>query len=84
MQIAKNVFLDALLKLMLFSASIHMIILVGAAALEGDVKILNYFNILDLELIFPSIINGMASDVVSTLVALAIFGYFLYRNRLKS
>ena len=80
-KIAKNIYLDSLFKLMLLSASIHMIILIGAAILRADIKILNYFNIPDLEFIFPHIVDGFASDVASALVAAAIYGVFLYRNK---
>ena len=80
-RIVKNDYLDALFKLMLLSAAVHMIILIATAIVNLDFKVLNYFNILDLEIIFPSIIEGVASDVAATVVAIAIFVYFLWQNR---
>ncbi len=79
-RIVQNRYLDALLKLMLLSASIHMIILILYSIIKLEPAHVNYFNILDLEFIFPGIEEGLLSNVLSVvsviIVYLAIFILF--------
>jgi hypothetical protein len=51
---------------------------------ESDIKLLNYFSILDLDAFFPKIINGWWSDLISILIMAAIFAIILLINRKKS
>lgn len=72
-QIVKNKYLNALFVLMLFSAVAHMLILIFIALKTSDVYVLNYFNILDLDILFPAIFkNGILGNLAS-LVFVASF-----------
>lgn len=82
-RIARNRYLDALLKLVLFSAITHIIILVYKSVSTLDPVIMNYFNILDLELFFQGIENGALSQVLSAVVMLGIYVtiFFLFTRK---
>jgi len=80
-----NRFLDALLKLILVSAIVHLGVLGFQFFRTGDVSIINYFNILDLDFIFPDIASGSASQIASVLVVaglyLALLLFFTKKRR---
>ena len=61
----KNVYIKSLFTLMLISASVHMVILFIYAVVKGEIIHLNYFNILDLDLVAPSIIEGPMSQILA-------------------
>lgn len=75
--IVKNPYIDALLKLMLFSASLHMVILIANSLFSGNLGLLNYFDILDLEWVFPSLSGSGLPLFLGTLLALGIYALFL-------
>jgi len=77
---AKNPYIDALLKLMLFSASLHMAILIANSLFSGNFGLLNYFDILDLEWIFPSLSGTGLPFILGTLLALGIYTLFLVQS----
>ncbi|MFT4303167.1 MAG: hypothetical protein ACMXYG_01260 [Candidatus Woesearchaeota archaeon] len=78
-EISKNKYLDALFKLMLLSASVHMIILIVFTILKFDFSLLNYFRILELDIIFPSLktkfgeILGLITAIVLYLIILVFY-----------
>ena len=74
--IGKNKYLDALKNLVLFSALTHLSLLIIYSIVKLDVMPLNYFNILDLDLFFPSIIDGTLSQILSVVVMVAIYLFF--------
>ena len=47
-KIVKNKYLNSLLLMMLFSATVHMLILFYISVMTGNFYILNYFKILDI------------------------------------
>jgi len=73
----KSKYLDALKKTILLYAILHLIILLGYAIYSNNFKLLNLFNILDLELFFPNILNGFVSDIFSLVVLIIIYIIFL-------
>jgi len=75
----------ALKYLILFSAVTHLLILGLFAVLKGDYVLINYFNILDLDFFFPSIIEGASSQFLSvfTMVGLYAAIYFLFTGKEK-
>lgn len=73
MKINKHRLIDALKKLILFTAIIHLILLVFYSIIKYKIIYLNYFNILDLDLLFPKIINGFLSQIFSILIILIIY-----------
>jgi uncharacterized membrane protein len=83
MNIHKNKFLDSLFKLMLLSAVIHMTIMFTYSVVHMDFSEFNIFNIFDLDLFFPEIGIGVLSAVLSLLLTIAIYSFFL-RNRISS
>jgi len=82
-RLAKNRYLDALLKLVLFSAITHMLILVYKSLSTTDSTVMNYFNILDLDLFFDGIEKGALSQVLSIVVMLGIYFaiFFLFTRK---
>lgn len=79
-KIVKNKYINSLLLLMLFSAIVHMVILCYFAVELKDVYILNYFNILDLDLLFGEIFNSINGNVISLLCIVLIYLVILKIN----
>jgi len=73
----KTKYIKALKKTILFYAISHLIILLGYSVYTNNFKLLNLFNILDLELLFPNILNGFMSDIFSVLILVIIYIIFL-------
>ena len=73
----KTKYIKALKKTILFYAILHLIILLGYSVYTNNFKLLNLFNILDLELFFPNIPNGFMSDIFSVLILVIIYIIFL-------
>jgi polyferredoxin len=79
-QTRKKRAVDALKKLILFSAVIHLIILVVYAVWYADAAKVNYFNILEIKLLFPSFFIGqIISILVMVVIYAAIYCYFTRR-----
>lgn len=72
-RISKNRYIDALLKLFILSAVLHIAIILVYAAVSGDIRQLNYFGILDFTLFFPAIIEGFFSNIAAFI--LLVFTY---------
>ena len=71
--IAKNRFLDALLKLMLLSAIVHAVLVVIFSFLTKDLEFLNYFYIIGLNLFFPNISMGITGQILSAATVVAFY-----------
>jgi hypothetical protein len=69
-----NRYLDALAKTMLCFASIHLLFL-GVEAAQGNIDLLNVFNILDLDAVAPGLGHGTTNFILSYCVAFAIYGF---------
>jgi len=81
-KIVKNKYLNVLFVLMLFSAAAHMIILICLAVFRGDIYILNYFNILDLDILFPTIFyNDFLENILSFIFAGILYILILKLNK---
>ncbi|MEK7658446.1 MAG: hypothetical protein AAB352_01100 [Patescibacteria group bacterium] len=72
-KIVKNRYLNSLFILMLFSAIIHMLILFFIALGRGDLYIFNFFNILDLDILFPLIFKNNFLGNFSSLIFVVLF-----------
>lgn len=70
-------------RFVLLTALVHIGILAYRAVKEGNIKILNYFQILNLNSFFPRITVGWISDLISFLIMAAIFTAFLVFSLLK-
>ncbi|MBX4201064.1 hypothetical protein KW786_02960 [Candidatus Parcubacteria bacterium] len=81
--ITGNKYIDAALALMLFSAAAHMAILFFLAIAWRDIYILNYFNILDVDLLIPYDFNNLASNAAALAVAVLIYIIILKTNKLS-
>jgi hypothetical protein len=82
--IVKNKYLNALLLLMLFSATVHMIILFCLAILRGDLYLLNYFNILSISYIIPNFLHSFWGNIASFAVTAILYFIILKFNSLES
>jgi len=76
-------FWSSFLKFVLLTALIHIGVLVFTAFKNGSIKYLNYFQILGLKDLFPRIINGKISDIISGLIMILMVGIFLTVSLLK-
>lgn len=70
--------IESFVKLVTLTALIHVLVLTIKAIKEKNFQSLNYFGILDLNAFFPKITQGRLSDIISFLLALIIFGIFLF------
>jgi len=80
-KIVKNKYLNALFILMFFSAIIHMAILFYFAIALNNLYILNYFNILDVDLFSPNILNNLAGNIISFIFAIILYYIILKINK---
>ncbi len=62
----------------LTSAIFHLILLAIYAIQTGNMKLLNLFNILDLDLYFPTVIQGTASDILAFITLLVVLGAYFF------
>lgn len=69
--------IKSILRLFLFSATVHNCILVFWAITKGNIKYVNYFGILSLDEFWPEITKGGTSDLISLLIVLLIFSTLL-------
>ena len=72
-QISKNRFLDALLKLFLISAIVHIIILFIISVKERNIVYLNYFDLMEITYFFKGIEQGFLSQIASIIVMIIIY-----------
>lgn len=73
MKMNKTRLINALEKLILVSAVFHLILLSIYSIINLDFMVLNYFNLIDLDLFFPEILNGFMSNFYSILTIFIIF-----------
>ena len=78
-----NKYLDAMLKLMVISASIHFLVAFIHSSLSGDFSSMNYFHILEIGLIAPGIYDMPFSMMISFAAALLIFVFFALKSQQK-
>jgi len=69
----KNKFLRAIIGFILFTAVLHLVFLFAYTLFKLNVSLINYFDIIDLDLYFPSIIKGILSQVLSIITAITVF-----------
>ena len=74
----ENKYLRALGWTMIISASVHLLILGYEAAANQDWTIINYFNILDLDLFFPKLLALPGSLAYSAITALLVYALVLW------
>lgn len=72
--------LRTLKTLILTTALIHIAILIVVAISKADITYLNYFNILDVDLFFPNVVNGFFSQVLSLVLMLGVFAIIYFRR----
>jgi hypothetical protein len=81
--ISKNKWLEAIKNLLLFSAIIHVFLLILYSIRNWNAKPLNYFNILDLDLFFPKIADGFLSTMLSIIFVIIIYFTFYFISSRK-
>ena len=80
-KIIKNKYINTLFILMLFSASVHMLIIFLFFIKVKNIYTLNYFNILDLDLFYNNIFNSLTGNIFSLLFLVFIYFLILKINR---
>lgn len=81
-KIVKNKYINTALLLMLVSALAHMAVLFLFAIYKMDFYVLNYFNILDLDVLFPYLVyDNFLGNVLSVAVAVLIYFLILKFNK---
>ncbi len=78
--IVKNKYLNALFLLMLVSAIVHMLILVYITLRTGNLHLLNYFHILDVDYIIPNFLNSSWGDIISIIFVVIFYSLILKNN----
>ena len=73
----KNRYLDAAIKFVLFSATVHLILITIYVITHIGVVSLNYFDILDVDLFIPALKNGLASQLISLVFAILFYTLIL-------
>ncbi|MBU2103245.1 MAG: hypothetical protein ABH865_09475 [Candidatus Omnitrophota bacterium] len=71
--IVQNRFQEAFVKFVLFSAIIHVVVLLILALRSATATYLNYFYILQINLLFPGLTHGAMAQIVSILSAAIIY-----------
>ena len=69
--------LKSFLKFVLLTALIHIGVLIFTSIKNGNIKFLNYFQILGLTEFWPKITKGWISDLISMSTMVIIFSVFL-------
>jgi len=69
--------LKSFLKFVLLTALVHIGVLIFTSIKNGNIKFLNYFQILGLSEFWPKITKGWVSDLISILTMMIIFSVFL-------
>jgi len=69
----KNIYLDTLIKLILFSAIFHIFLLIIYSIIKLNITYLNYFKILDIDLFFPNIVTGSLSQIISISIIIIMY-----------
>ena len=77
MKIIKKI-LKSFLKFVLLTALIHIGVLIFTSIRNGNIKFLNYFQILGLNEFWPEITKGWISDLISFLTIATIF-FIIYK-----
>lgn len=81
MKISKKKLIDALKNMVLFSALFHMTLLIIYAIATGNINVLNYFDVLDLEFYWPPIVGGWESNIASLFAAILVTVFFYIRSK---
>ncbi|MFO0764049.1 MAG: hypothetical protein U0518_04315 [Candidatus Gracilibacteria bacterium] len=63
--------------LVLLSACTHLVLLFISFLQTQDITLINYFNIIDLDLFIPNIENGIVSQIFSLGIIILLY-YILY------
>lgn len=79
--IAKNRYLDALLKLMLLSAVIHMTVLAVYFVLYLDLSRFNFFKIVALDLFYPQLVTTHLTNIYSLGTMFILWAMFFSANK---
>lgn len=82
-KIVENKYLNSLFILMLFSASVHMLILFFLVFARGDLYIVNYFNILDLDILFPAFFGNDFFGNFASLIFVILFYVLILKGNSK-
>jgi hypothetical protein len=68
-----NKYLKAALGLVFFSVFLHLFILLVFAFIRQDIGLWNYFNILEIDFIFPNVASGWFYNTLSGIAAAAVY-----------
>ncbi|MBN2892489.1 MAG: hypothetical protein JXL97_11525 [Bacteroidales bacterium] len=64
----------------LFSAITHLILLAIYSIIKGDITLLNYFNVIDIDLFFPNISKGTYNQIFAAISMIGIFFIIRFIN----
>jgi len=82
MKIVKKIF-KSFLNFVLLTALIHIAVLIFSTIKDGNIKFLNYFQILGLAEFWPKITRSFISDVISVILMILIISGFLIISFVK-
>ena len=73
LKISKNRYVDALWKFLLVSAFLHLVFIIAFFLVGRDIIAFNYFHIIGAYLIFPGIIKGFLSQILSLVFVIVLY-----------
>ncbi len=76
--------IKSFLNLFLFSAIVHNCVLLFLSIKNGNIKYLNYFQILGLNEFWPNITEGKTSDLISFVIILILITFFITLEIIKN
>lgn len=71
------------LRFVLLTALVHIGVLIFSAIKRGDIKFLNYFQILGLTEFWPKISHGLLSNLLSIITMILIVVSFLVISKIR-
>ena len=70
--------LQTLKRIIVLSGVVHLVILAAYGLVKQDFSHMNYFRIIQLDLVFKNVANGLWSHLFSGLIFLCLFGFFFW------
>lgn len=80
-QIVKNKYLNSLFVLMLFSAIIHVSILIFSVLKTGDMYLINFFSIVGVDILIPNFLNSLLGNILSIVFTIALYLLIIKINK---
>ena len=82
-KIVKNKYINAVLLMMILSATVHISILFAIALVSGDLYVLNYFNTISLTYFYPDFLNSFLGNIIAFVFMVCMYVIILVCNKIE-